>query len=146
MNPLTFRIIVFTLLFGISGGKAMATDYFSESFPVKGVLLDKESNETLIGATVYVSEFKTGTATDLSGTFLLKLPAGNYTLQISYIGYKTRSEQIQVNGPISKTYYLERDTKRLEDVLITGERQNENITRTAMSMEKMKIKEIRRTL
>ncbi len=144
MNPLTLKTIVFTLVLGIVGGRAMATDYFSESFPVKGILLDKESNETLIGATVYVSEFKTGTATDLNGTFLLKLPAGNYTLQISYIGYKTRTEQIQVNGPVSKTYYLERDTKRLEDVLITGERHNENITRTAMSVEKMKIKEIRR--
>jgi hypothetical protein len=135
---------IYLILFLFTAFTGKPIDFNAESFLIEGKLIDKETGESLIGATIYVEEFKTGTATDINGNFILKLPNGTYNLKISYIGYKTLLEVIQVSGSFKKVIYLEKDTKRLEDVVITAEKRGDNITRTEMSVQKMKIQEIRR--
>ena len=54
---------------------------------LRGTVLDQENSETLIGAFVTVEGTTTGTVTDLDGNFSLDLPAGTYTIQISYVSY-----------------------------------------------------------
>ena len=54
---------------------------------LRGTVLDQENSETLIGAFVTVEGTTTGTVTDLDGNFTLDLPAGTYTIQISYVSY-----------------------------------------------------------
>ncbi len=41
---------------------------------VKGVIVDKDTKEPLIGVTVYSQADKKGATTDLDGSFTLKLP------------------------------------------------------------------------
>lgn len=56
---------------------------------IKGVLKDKVSNETIIGATIIVSGTALGTTSDFDGNFELKgVPQGNRELVVSYVGYK----------------------------------------------------------
>ena len=59
---------------------------------LSGVVTDQKSREGLISATVQLiaGDGKINyTSTDLKGMFQFKkLPAGTYTLQISYVGYK----------------------------------------------------------
>jgi len=133
---LTFFLVLSTNLF--SEGN------FAETHEIKGKIIDKENQEPLIGATIYVEEFKTGTATDVNGSFLLKLPKGKYHLQISFIGYKTQHQQIDVTGRLQLVYNLEKESLHLQDVVISAEKSNENVTRTEMSVEKMKIQEVRK--
>ncbi|MBI9066540.1 MAG: TonB-dependent receptor [Salinivirgaceae bacterium] len=116
---------------------------FDNAILLKGTVLDKDSKEALIGATVYIEEFKTGTATDINGVFHIKLSSGTYNLTISYIGYKSNTEQITIDQSKSQTFYLEKETQQIEDVVVMGERSDINITRMDMSVEKMKIKTIR---
>jgi len=120
-----------------------ATENENDRIRFKGTVLDKNTQEILIGATVYVQELKTGTATDVYGNFSVRIPSGKYTLKISYIGYKTSIETVEIFAEISKTFYLEKDSRTLEDVLVNAKRTDENVTRTEMSVEKMKIQEIR---
>ena len=142
MRLVILRTLIFFLLAG-TVHQVSATDYFAESYTIRGTLLDSKTKETLIGATVYVVEFKTGTASDINGNFMLKLPPGKFNLQFSYIGYKTINVVIEVNGSMIKTFYLESETKRLEDIIISAKKSDENITRIEMSVEKMKIHEIK---
>ena len=56
---------------------------------IKGQIVDKKTREPLAGATLRVPGTSLGTLTDLNGNYKLSLKAGTYTLQVSYIGYKT---------------------------------------------------------
>lgn len=65
---------------------------------LSGVVTDQKSRERLISATVQLiaGDGKINyTSTDLKGMFQFKKPpAGTYTLQISYVGYKTYKEAV----------------------------------------------------
>ncbi|HEX8298235.1 MAG TPA: TonB-dependent receptor [Rubricoccaceae bacterium] len=54
-----------------------------------GTLLDAETGETLIGATVAAAG--TGTTTDLDGAYRLALDPGMYTVTFSYVGYDAQT-------------------------------------------------------
>ena len=56
-----------------------------------GTLLDAETGETLIGATVSIPGTALGTTTDLDGAYHLQLPAGTYTASFSYVGYDAQT-------------------------------------------------------
>ena len=61
---------------------------------IKGKVYDHNTEFPLIGATVIIvgSEPVMGTVTDLDGNFKLEnVPVGRQSLQISYVGYKTRT-------------------------------------------------------
>jgi hypothetical protein len=56
---------------------------------IKGVIIDNETNEAMIGASVWVSynDSLIGVSTDLDGKYNIKLiPTGTYTLNVSFIG------------------------------------------------------------
>jgi outer membrane receptor for ferrienterochelin and colicin len=59
---------------------------FSQS-TVKGILVDAQNNETLIGASVVVEGTTIGTSTALDGSFSITVPSGNQKLILSYVGY-----------------------------------------------------------
>lgn len=59
---------------------------FSQS-NVKGVLVDAQNGEVLIGASVVVEGTTIGTATSLDGSFSITVPSGNQNLILSYVGY-----------------------------------------------------------
>lgn len=55
---------------------------------LKGVVLDSLTNETLVGANVYLQGTGFGAATDLEGEFrITNIPEGTYNVIASYIGY-----------------------------------------------------------
>jgi TonB-dependent receptor len=62
---------------------------------IKGNITDAKSGETLIGATVHVENgtYQQNTTVKLDGTYVFKnVPAGEYKLQVKYVGYKTTKE------------------------------------------------------
>ncbi|MFZ4726957.1 MAG: carboxypeptidase-like regulatory domain-containing protein, partial [Paludibacter sp.] len=56
---------------------------------ISGKVTD-EKGEPILGATVLVKGFSTGTITNAMGAFSLTLPANAKTLSLSYIGYKSQ--------------------------------------------------------
>ncbi|MDR1762390.1 MAG: SusC/RagA family TonB-linked outer membrane protein [Dysgonamonadaceae bacterium] len=84
---------------------------------VKGTVVDS-NNEPLIGASVSVKENGSiGTATDVDGNFTLRVPNSGVTLQISYLGFTTRTMKAsEVRGKI----VLQEDATQLEEVVVTG--------------------------
>ena len=66
---------------------------------IQGFALDGDTQESLIGANVYLQEIQLGTITGLDGSFTLSdVPAGNYTFFITYLGYETVQKEITVDG------------------------------------------------
>ena len=65
----------------------------SQKTKVHGVVKDALTNEAIIGATIVYAEGK-GVATDIEGAFDLELENGDYTLKVSYVGYKLIEKKI----------------------------------------------------
>lgn len=88
---------------------------------VKGTIRDAKTIEPLVGATIYVSELKTGTATDTTGSFVLKnLKAGRLLLEITSIGYQTKVLDILVKRDTNLQIILTASSAELHEVIVTG--------------------------
>ena len=61
---------------------------------VSGYIKDASDGEALIGATVLVRELKKGAAANTYGFYSVSLLPGKYTLDFSYVGYKTETKTI----------------------------------------------------
>ena len=91
---------------------------------IKGVVIDKQSGEPLIGAAVLVDG--QGAATDIDGRFQISgLKKGTYTVTIQYVAYKTATLQATAaDDPEELTIQLEADQLTLGEVKVTGVRRH----------------------
>lgn len=72
---------------------------FCKAASIRGKVVDTKTGEELIGAQVYIRELKTGTSVGLDGSYSIKnIPAGNYTLRFSFIGYLTSESAVSVTS------------------------------------------------
>ena len=60
---------------------------------VRGMVIDEENKEPVIGAAVFIDGTNKGIATDIDGQFALKVPS-NTSLVISYIGYEKQKVRV----------------------------------------------------
>ncbi len=65
---------------------------------IKGIVVDAETEEALIGASVVLDGTTIGTVTNIDGTFSLDVKSGDQTILISYIGYTTQTLNVNVSG------------------------------------------------
>ena len=93
---------------------------YGQKQTVRGVVKDSFLGETVVGANVVIKGTFTGAVTDIDGKFSLELEKGNYTLEVSYVGYVTSSQDIVVaNKPIYLTFNME--TIVLDEISIVGD-------------------------
>ena len=86
---------------------------------VSGTVLDKTTNEPLIGVSVVVKGVaNAGTITDMDGKFTLKLPYAEAPLVFSYLGYQP--QEIIPGAKKELTVLLQEDTKALQEVVVVG--------------------------
>ncbi|MEO1714753.1 MAG: carboxypeptidase-like regulatory domain-containing protein [Bacteroidota bacterium] len=98
---------------------------FAQDGIVRGIVIEDESGWSVIGANVLVEGTSIGTVTDLDGAFSLDLPAGTYTIQISYISYQSiniegvvvEDGEVNVLGEIR----MSEDVNELAEVVVTAE-------------------------
>ena len=112
-------------------------------YTVIGSIMDQNTGEGLLGATVYVKEIETGTATNLYGFYSISLPEGNYSFVYTYIGYKSIEKPVELNQNITIDIELALAQEMLDEVVITSERLGQNLTAPEMSTFKMDARTIR---
>jgi hypothetical protein len=101
---------------------------------VSGIVKDSASGESLVGAIIKTVDGKKGTATDTRGFYKLELNQGLQTLQISYLGYVTQQITITLTGKnIKVNFLLGSNAISTKEAVITGQRNNKNVTSTEMS-------------
>lgn len=110
---------------------------------ISGSIKDATNGEQLLGATVFIKELKTGTASNLYGFYSISLQQGTYTLVYSYIGYQNIERTIQLKANTTINIELQPLQSELKEVVITEKRSNENITKNEMSVVRMDAKTIR---
>ena len=129
MNP--SKYIAFLFLF-------VAQIFFSqEKVTINGTVYDNNSNETLIGVSVYFPELKTGTTTNEYGFYSITVPKGNYKIQVSYLGFKSIIENLNLTVNVIKNFKLEEETESLDEIIIESDIEKLNIKTPQMSVNKL---------
>src|SRR6056297_11833 len=103
---------------------------------VKGKLIDEETNEPLIGATVVVKNTTVGTSTELDGSFSLKIEPGKKDLKFSYVGYISKELTVNVSGSETKdlgNIKLKSSSIGLDEVKVVANFARERETPVAVS-------------
>ncbi|MDC1024473.1 TonB-dependent receptor [Flavobacteriales bacterium] len=76
--------------------------YAQEKFTLSGFVSDKNNGENIIGVNIFCKELKQGVVSNTYGFYSLTLPAGNYEISFSYIGYKTQVHNLKLDKDIQK--------------------------------------------
>ena len=88
---------------------------------VNGIVKDTKDN-VVIGATVTVGNTSNGTITDAEGKYSLSVDAGEQTITVSFVGYKTASQLVTVaeGGASEVNFTLSEDVLGLDEIVVTG--------------------------
>lgn len=109
-----------------------------EKYSISGYIKDITNNETLLGVDVIVKELQTGTLSNAYGYYAISLPKGNYTLQISYLGFENLTQTINLNSNIKQDFYLKPSAEQLGEVTIIDDFEQQNIRKPEMSLNRLK--------
>jgi hypothetical protein len=135
-----FLLLPLFLLLGMTPLSAQKEK--QKTYTISGKVTDSQNGESLIGATIYIPEKKTGTVSDIYGNFSISLLPGQYPVTISYIGYGSVKKTITLDKDISWKIELSVHQETLKEVEITSEKNDHNVARPEMSTFKMDIKTI----
>lgn len=110
----------------------------------------KDNNQApLFGVNVSLKNTTKGTQTNENGEFeISNLENGDYTLLISYLGFKTREIQLSVSNNQNKnleTITLYEGNEILSEVIVNGERRNKFSRKKTAYVSKLPLKDIENT-
>ena len=104
---------------------------YGQNGKIAGKISDKTYGDAVIGATVAIKGSSTGAATDVDGNFSISVPAGEYVVEIKYIGYQQKNIEGVVVKPGQTTNVnavLEESTStQMSEVVITSRLERETV-------------------
>jgi iron complex outermembrane receptor protein len=110
---------------------------------LSGKVSDKATHAAMPGATVYISDLKLGVITDASGNYRFdNLPAARMIVQVSFIGYKTTTLQIDFGITSNLDIELEPSSIEVSEVVVTGSGVSSDIRHTSVSVSTIKGKDL----
>ncbi|GAB3522406.1 TonB-dependent receptor [Emticicia fontis] len=116
---------------------------------IYGKVIDKNTQEPLIGATVSVEQSTQGTTTDLEGNFRLSLPVGSYNLKVTFVGYQTLVKyniNLTSGNAQSVNFELQAEAATLGEVTVRNQKEKSAIASdviTPLSVQSLTVEEIR---
>jgi hypothetical protein len=116
---------------------------FAQNFAISGSITDAKTGETMIGATVILKENGKGAATNVYGFYSLSSEKGTYTLVASYLGYEDYKQTLVLDKDQRISIALTPKAITTKTVEITGERNDDNVTKTTMGQIKLDINTIK---
>lgn len=86
---------------------------------ISGVIIDANTQETIVGASIMLKGSSQGTVTDIDGKFSLSVNKLPVTLVVSYVGYQKKEVKVSsFDGGL--TISLTEDTQMMDEVIVTG--------------------------
>ena len=86
-----------------------------------GTITDAKTGAAIQGATVYLSDIKSGTASDAAGHFIINnIPQGIHLAEISHIGYNSIVETVDIRTDVKKDFALSESIIENNAVIVTG--------------------------
>ena len=125
------RIIYFLLLITYTSTSA-------QQYTISGKVVNNNL-DVLSGASIKIEETNQGTSSDSNGEFTLSLDKGNYTILISYTGFRSTKKEIFLEEDKKLNFILLVDDLVLDEVLVTAVRAAPNTPITYSNLSKKEI-------
>lgn len=114
------------------------------NYTISGYVKDANTGEELIGANILIKELPgTGTSTNAYGFYSITILKGKYTVIAQFIGYESKSVQVELKRNIRLDYTLNTKTIEQKEVVVTGEKRNEAITGIQAGAVKLDMQQIK---
>jgi len=112
-------------------------------FTLSGTVADSLSGETLIGASVVLSDRPdVGTTCNEYGFFAMRLPAGEQRIRVVMLGYIPFERTVELHGDVRMELLLRNTATELKAVDVIGEGSKEALQAPRMGIEKLDVREI----
>ena len=115
------------------------------NFTLSGYVLDSQTNELVIGASVIIDELNIGTITNSYGFFSITVKEGNYSVKTQNLGYKDDLQIISLNKNIILNIYLTEEVESLDEVIVMENTEDIDIKLPVLSLNIISGKTIRQT-
>ncbi|MFZ1082784.1 MAG: TonB-dependent receptor [Candidatus Kryptoniota bacterium] len=138
------KITLFPFVIAITFSLFMPTmAQVKEDHTFSGTIKNSETGETLIGATVIVTELKSvGASSNVYGFYSITIPEGIYTVAVQYLGFKVRIDTVKLNRNMIINFALVPEPIKEGEVVVSGERANTNVTSTSISSNNLQVKQV----
>jgi TonB-linked SusC/RagA family outer membrane protein len=134
------------LLIMIFNGLLMAV-VLGQTGTITGKVTNKKSGETLPGTSVILKGTMIAASCDINGMYKLeKVPAGDYTITASFVGFQSVSQSITVNAGKTLTidFQMGEDLMMLNEMVVVGygSKKKRDITSSISSVPMEEVKQI----
>jgi len=121
---------------------------FGQRYTVSGVLKDASNGETMKNILVALVPVENTTQSitgfsNQAGFYSVTAPKGRYILQILYMGYKTVTDTIDLQKNTTINYELTPNVVITDEVVVTGQAADHNVTSAQVGKMEMKIETIK---
>ncbi|MEQ8688457.1 MAG: TonB-dependent receptor [Imperialibacter sp.] len=118
------------------------SDLSAQNFQLKGYVKNSVTGEPIEGANVYITNLSTGVMTDSTGYFAMFLPQGVHSVEFTYVGFESKKRNIALNRAVTINMNLEESSQLLQEVSVSGQAENHNISSSEIGVSKMSMKTI----
>ena len=114
---------------------------------ISGTVLDSKNKNPLIGANVLLDGTSQGAATNADGRYsITQVKPGDYTIVVSYMGYKTSKTPVSIEAgdALTSNLMLDPEAIKLETYVVTASRRRERVEDAPAAISVISKAEIRR--
>ncbi|MBN2274308.1 MAG: TonB-dependent receptor [Bacteroidales bacterium] len=129
-GSISFFILCFLVIYPVCAQKKAV---------IRGNITDATDNLPLVGATVLFDSTK-GTVSDTAGIFMIEVLPGRYTLDIKYIGYKSKRVVVNTVNADAQHVHVELypETQMLDEIVVSANKYEQKISDVIVSMDIIK--------
>jgi hypothetical protein len=106
------------------------TTFSQKKFTISGTVKDASSGELLIGTNIYIKESMKGVTSNHYGFYSLTVPAGKFTLVISFVGYQDIVKSIDLTKNVVMNFEIEPKVITTQEFVVSATRTDQNIQST----------------
>lgn len=114
------QIYLFAVLFSL-----MSLTGFSQTYSVSGEVRDTNNN-LIPGANVMIPELNKGAVTNPNGNYVLRnVPEGSFTLRVTYLGFETVEQVVDVSGNLELSFQLKEASYMLDGIMVSAQKREQ---------------------
>ena len=118
---------------------------FSQNYIILSGSITDNVSKGIPKASIYILNTTFGTTTDSEGRFTINnIPKGNYTLQISAIGYATIDKEIILSGNHDESFVaeLKPSSTQLDAVIVSAQKKEESLQKIPFSISSISSRQV----
>ncbi len=91
---------------------------------LSGFIKDASNGEALIGASIIIEELQVGAISNVFGFYSITVPAGNYNIEFSYVGFQKSSKRLALTTSLTEQMSLVPVPSLLQEIVVVGSNAN----------------------